>query len=113
MPKLGMADRYYVAEDYEGFAFIALDGTDITVKEGGPSDASYIQAQEWLAAHPREQYPHAWPWNAAIGQTQLQWLEDTLKRLRDRHQKAVLFCHYALFPEAASEVRVWSVPVAT
>jgi hypothetical protein len=100
-----MPDRYFVAVAQQGFRFIVLDGTDITVKDGGPDDSSYQQAQAWLAAHPREQFPHAWPWNAAIGSEQLLWLEKQLEACRQAKEKAVLFCHYALFRQAASEVR--------
>jgi len=100
---LGLKRAYY---DFErgGWRFIVLDGMDVGVM-GWPPDSPHHRAGE---AYLREQ-PTAKPYNGAIGEEQLDWLEATLADA-DRHdQRAVLFCHLPAHPaSAARSLCLWN-----
>jgi manganese-dependent ADP-ribose/CDP-alcohol diphosphatase len=104
MDSLHMTESFYVAERRNGYRFLVLDGTEITVKGNEPDSDNYRAAQTWLDAHPRgPEFPHAWDWNAAISQSQLEWFVAQCVDARARGEKVLVFCHYPVQPAAATD----------
>eukprot|EP01122_Echinamoeba_exundans_P009824 TRINITY_DN3538_c0_g2_i2.p1 TRINITY_DN3538_c0_g2~~TRINITY_DN3538_c0_g2_i2.p1 ORF type:complete len:302 (+),score=30.86 TRINITY_DN3538_c0_g2_i2:705-1610(+) len=104
MDLLHLTHNYYVAERRQGYRFVVLDGTEITVKGNEPNSDSFRAAQEWLNSHPRgPEFPHAWDWNAAISNKQLEWFVAQCIDARSSGEKMIVFCHYPVQSAAATD----------
>lgn len=97
--KLGMPARYY-SFSRKGWLFVVLDGNDV-------SSYGWPQASPELAASLRlhaERYPDASLWSGAIGAAQLRWLDMVLADADAMGLKAMLLCHFPLWPENANNL---------
>lgn len=97
---MGLERGYYdVVRD--GWRFIMLNGTEVSTyayPEGHPQQRI---AQQMLEGVERQGLPQAYSWNGALGDIQLQWLEDRLAYAAGRREKVVLICHFPVFPKDA------------
>lgn len=82
-----------------GHVFLVLDGTDVSVNKWNPTDPKSLEAEAWLEAHTVEEYARAVPWNGAIGQEQLAWLEAELVNARETAKRVFIFCHYPILAD--------------
>lgn len=73
---------------------ILLDGTEVSLFRPEHAD----KAQEMLDRLHREGLPQAQPWNGAIGENQMAWLEKELEEATAARQRVILCCHYPVFP---------------
>lgn len=104
MRGLHLEKNYYVAERRNGFRFVVLDGTEVTVKGNEPDTQNFKEAQAWLEAHPRsDAIPYAWDWNAAVSSTQLAWFNEQIGEARSSGEKVITFCHYPIRKEASTD----------
>jgi hypothetical protein len=107
--RLGMKNAWYEFE-CRGWRFLVLDGMDYSIKGGWPETSeNYRRGRELLeklrAAGARE----AQDWNGAIGEAQRQWLDRALADATGRKQRAIVFCHFPVLPEACrSEHLLWN-----
>jgi predicted phosphodiesterase len=92
--RLGMPARYYSFEA-PGWVFLALDGNDLS-EYGWPAGSAELALSQRLH---RERFPAAPDWNGGIGETQLKWIDATLADAQRRGLKAILYCHFPIFPE--------------
>lgn len=101
--RLGMPARYYSFVQH-GWLFIATDGNDLS-SYGWPEGSPQYQAS--MAAHARL-YPDKPLWDGGIGEAQLRWIDRQLTIADRRGLKAMLFCHFPLYPE--NPHNLWNAP---
>lgn len=91
--QLGMPAPYYdfAVEDWR---FVVLDGNDISLQANPEGSAAYLAAESRLAASPESSRP----WNGALGEPQLAWLEEVLVSAGNAGEAVVLFCHFPVLP---------------
>lgn len=93
---MGLDSRYY---DFEinGWRFIVLDGNDISFHAYPEGSPQYKEAERYYEKN-NIQSPK---WNGGIGDEQLGWLAGVLDKANKKGEKAVLYCHFPVFPENA------------
>ena len=94
---LGMPGRYY---DFacRGWRFVVLDGNDVSLHGNLPGTEKYKRAMAMLEKLSARRARNARPWNGAIGEEQIAWLKGRLAAAEAAGERAVLFCHFPLFP---------------
>jgi manganese-dependent ADP-ribose/CDP-alcohol diphosphatase len=92
--RLGMPARYY-RFDSHGWMFLVTDGTDRSSYGWPAGSPELAESMELHSAR----YPDKPLWDGAIGATQLAWIDAQLGDADRRGLKAMLFCHFPLFPE--------------
>ena len=101
---LDMATPYYTVKK-EKWLFIVLDGTDISpYNSADTSKIAFANAQ--MKKYEKEGRPQAKPWNGALGQTQLSWLEAQLALADDKKLNAIVLAHFPVLPLAA--LNLWN-----
>jgi len=97
-PPLGLP-KHYFHFTVANYRFIAIDGNDLSLycNQGNGDDRQ--QAEHMLAELQARGAIQAQPWNGALGNTQLDWLERTLRDAVVRQQEIIVFGHYPLAPE--------------
>lgn len=99
--KLGLASGYY---DFalNGWRFVVLDGNDISFHAHAAGSDGMREAERYYAAHaagaPR--------WNGAVGAEQLAWLRGVLQAAVEAQERAVVLCHFPVFP--ADRHNLWN-----
>jgi len=101
--KLKLEKRYFVGYHNHGTQIVILDGTDVGLQSHPPGTPEYAVAKEIFETLKKDGAPNAFDWNAAVGLDQLGWLSQTLKKARADHEKVLVFCHYPILEEAASD----------
>ncbi|MDB5739180.1 MAG: hypothetical protein JWP16_220 [Alphaproteobacteria bacterium] len=97
--RLGMPARYY-SFSRQGWLFVVLDGNDVSTY-GWPKGSAEDAASLRLKA---ARYPDASTWSGAIGAAQLAWLDKVLDDGDALGLKAMLFCHFPLWPDTANNL---------
>lgn len=92
---LGLSDRYYefVIRDWR---FIILDGNEFSTLAHPQGSAEWNEAESFRTSVD----PPLATYCGAIKPQQLAWLKTRLEATRAAGQRAILFCHYPLTPEA-------------
>ncbi|MGK3115444.1 metallophosphoesterase [Candidatus Pantoea formicae] len=90
--------KSYYAFRLEGWRFIVYDGNDVSHYCNALNGDDYYQAETLLADLRAQQQPQAQPWNGAVGQQQLAWIEQQLIEARQQGEKVGVFGHYPLAP---------------
>jgi manganese-dependent ADP-ribose/CDP-alcohol diphosphatase len=101
--RLGMPGRYYSFETH-GWVFLALDGNDLS-EYGWPAGSPQLARSR--ALH-RQLYPSAPDWDGGIGEAQLRWMDRVLADADARGRKAVLYCHFPIYPDNPHDL--WNTP---
>ncbi|HAF57992.1 MAG TPA: hypothetical protein DCL00_00210, partial [Opitutae bacterium] len=91
--KLGMPSKYYdfVIKDWR---FICLDGNDLSFIAYPKESEGYRKSEKYY----RENKIRSPRWNGGVGQKQMEWLRGVLKRAESAKEKAMLFCHFPVYP---------------
>lgn len=94
---VGMDKAYY---DFTGggYRFIVLDGNDVSLFAPPKDDPRREIAAQRLAALKATQADNAQSWNGSLGDEQFAWLETTMKTAQAAGEKAIVMCHYPVFP---------------
>ncbi len=101
--KLGMPARYYSFAQH-GWLFIVTDGNDLSSYAWPEGSVEYRRS---MAAH-EAHYPDKPLWDGGIGDTQMRWIDAQLAEADRRGMKAMLFCHFPLWPE--NPHNLWNAP---
>jgi predicted phosphodiesterase len=101
--KLGMPARYYAFVAH-GWMFIVTDGNDLS-SYAWPAGSAELR--ESMAIRDRL-YAGKPLWDGAIGAAQLRWIDGKLAEADRRGLKAMLFCHFPLWPE--NPHNLWNAP---
>jgi 3',5'-cyclic AMP phosphodiesterase CpdA len=97
-PALGLP-KHYFHFTVAGYCFIAIDGNDLSLYCNQANGDELRRAQNMLAELQTQGAIQAQPWNGALGDTQLDWLAQTLRTATERHEQIIVFGHYPLAPE--------------
>lgn len=91
--ELGMPAPYH---DFAvaGWRFVVLDGNDVSLHANPAGSEAYLAAEAQLEASAEGSRP----WNGALGEAQLDWLEDLLAEAAAAGEDVVLFCHFPVRP---------------
>lgn len=90
--------KSYYAFRLAGWRFIVFDGNDVSHYCNALNGDDYYQAETLLADLRAQQQPQAQPWNGAVGQQQLAWIEQQLIEARQQGEQVGVFGHYPLAP---------------
>jgi calcineurin-like phosphoesterase family protein len=95
--KLGLTSRYY---DFSraGMRFVVLDGGDVSLYAHREGSERHARAAARLAGLQAAGAPNAQAWNGGVGPKQLRWLKTTLADARSAGEKAIVFCHFPVYP---------------
>ncbi|MFT4003385.1 MAG: metallophosphoesterase [Rhizobium sp.] len=96
--RVGMASAYYDF-GHSGYRFIVLDGNEISVFAPPEGDPRREEARALMKALESAGAPNGQRWNAAIGDTQYDWLVAKLREAKASGEKVVVMNHYPVFPE--------------
>jgi calcineurin-like phosphoesterase family protein len=92
--RLGMPARYYSFE-HGDWLFLIVDGNDLSLYGWAPGKPELALSQDVRS----RLYASAPDWNGGIGEAQLRWIDQTLADAETRGMKAVLYCHFPLYPD--------------
>jgi calcineurin-like phosphoesterase family protein len=99
---LNLKQPYYFM-DIHNWRIIALDGTDIS--SYASTDITQIAYADSLMNHyAQEGRLQAKPWNGAIGNEQMKWLDDLLKNADSMIKSVLILCHFPVYPENAANL---------
>ncbi len=98
--KLGMKRRYYDFT-HGNWRFIVLDGNDVGMIASVKGTEAYEEAEALYQTLKKQELPNAQTWNGAVGATQLDWLKKTLADAAKAGQRALVFCHFPVYPANA------------
>ncbi|MBK0123811.1 metallophosphoesterase [Pantoea sp. S61] len=93
--------KSYYAFRLAGWRFIVYDGNDVSLYCNAQNGDDYYQAENLLAELKAQRQPQAQPWNGAVGQQQLNWIEQQLIEAQQRGEKVGVFGHYPLAPHTS------------
>jgi manganese-dependent ADP-ribose/CDP-alcohol diphosphatase len=101
--RLGLNDRYY---DFcqNGWRFIVLDGNDLSLIAHRKGTPEYVQSKALFDSVKEHDAVNAQTWNGGLSPTQLHWLDQRLAFADAQHEKAIVFCHFPVYPENAHNV---------
>ncbi len=97
-PPVGLPKHYFHFA-CAGYRFIAIDGNDLSLYCNQANGDEQPRARRMLAELQAQGAIQAQPWNGALGDTQLDWLEQTLRDAREQREEIIVFGHYPLAPE--------------
>ncbi len=98
--KLGLTTRHY---DFgrAGKRFVVLDGGDLSLYAHREGSERHVLAAAKLAGLRAADAPNAQAWNGGIGPEQLRWLARTLADAKAAGERAIVFCHFPVYPPGA------------
>lgn len=101
---VGMPAPYY---DFavKGVRFIVVDGSDVSTFSTPKDDPRRALAEKRLAELKAAGAENAQTWNGSLSDTQFAWLEERLQASKAAGERAILLCHYPIFP--ANEHNLW------
>lgn len=101
---VGMPAPYY---DFvvKGLRFIVVDGNEISTFALQNDDPRHAIAEARLAELTKAGAENAQSWNGSLSDDQFAWLESRLKTAQDAGERAILLCHYPVYP--ANEHNLW------
>ncbi|WP_274628711.1 metallophosphoesterase [Arvimicrobium flavum] len=93
----GLEKAYY---DFAGggHRFIVLDGNDVSLFAPPKDDPRREVAAKRLEELKAKGAENAQSWNGSVSDEQFAWLEDTMKKAQSVGEKAIVMCHYPVFP---------------
>lgn len=101
---LDLKKAYYTVQKKDWF-FVVLDGTDISpYRSSDPDNIEYANQQ--MAYYEKLGRSQAKPWNGAIGQGQLEWLEKQLQQADKQKLNTFVLAHFPVLPLAA--LNLWN-----
>ena len=103
--KLGLTAHHY---DFgrAGKRFVVLDGGDLSLYAHLEGSERHALAAAKLAELEAAGAPNARVWNGGVGPEQLQWLAETLADAKAAGEKALVFCHFPVYPPG--EHNLWN-----
>ncbi|MCB0689426.1 MAG: metallophosphoesterase, partial [Saprospiraceae bacterium] len=91
---MGLPSKYY-SFDMVGWRFIVLDGNDISFHAYAENSKGYRRAVRYYKRHALTSPK----WNGAMGEEQMQWLDQQLADADTADLQVILYCHFPVSPE--------------
>lgn len=88
--ELKMPHRFYDIPISNGWRFVFLDGTDLSLMKDSHSPA---EAQEYFKLHSHRMLED---WNGGFSKKQMRWLKKIFEQAKENKEKLILFCHWPL-----------------
>lgn len=104
--KAGLEKAYY-SKSVGNWRFLFVDGTDVGIWRYPAEDPRTAEAKEMLAGLKEKKIRNALPYNAAVGEEQMKWLEAELDTAKEAKQQVVVFNHYPVIP-AGDPHNLWN-----
>lgn len=94
---LGMRHRYY---DFatKNWRFVVLDGNGYGAETWPENHPNRLRAEEMLKTLKSKEAENAYPWNGAIDDDQLKWLDVTLSAADRNNEFVLICCHFPVLP---------------
>lgn len=102
---LGVGKGYYTFA-HDTWRFIVLDGNDVGMNADAQGSEKYRQGEAAYQRLKESGAPNAQVWNGGVGAEQVAWLKETLDKAAAAGEKAILLCHFPVFPP--SEHTLWN-----
>lgn len=99
MKAMGM-DKAYYSEVRNGWRFVYLDGTEMSVFRYPEGSILKKESDGELQRLRSEKVVQAQPWNGGISVVQLAWLKGELDAAKLAREKVIICNHYPVMPEA-------------
>ena len=93
--KLGLKKEYYSFTENR-WRFIFLNGNEITLLT--KEEEVKAKAEKMLKKLSENNKPNDQTWNGGLGEKQILWLSRELKTAEKKGEKAIIFCHYPVYP---------------
>lgn len=97
--QVGLNPSGYYDFVHQGWRFIVLNGSEISLFANLPESSTYQKAERMLKDLQQQEAPNAQEWNAGVSEPQLMWLQQQLRAARLANQKVIVMGHYPLYPE--------------
>lgn len=101
--ELAMPARYY-SFDHKGWSFAVLDGNDLSTYAWPKGSARLAESRKFHD----ENCPDAPLWDGGVGEEQLRWLDGVLAAADASGNKAMVLCHFPVYPE--NRHNLWNAP---
>jgi hypothetical protein len=84
-----------------GWRFLVLDGMQESVAGGWPeTDPRFLAGRDRLARLQAEHARNGVAWDGALGEEQRKWLRANLLEAAEKHERAMVFCHFPVLAES-------------
>eukprot|EP01110_Echinostelium_bisporum_P013639 TRINITY_DN95_c0_g1_i1.p1 TRINITY_DN95_c0_g1~~TRINITY_DN95_c0_g1_i1.p1 ORF type:complete len:302 (-),score=38.43 TRINITY_DN95_c0_g1_i1:142-1047(-) len=90
MKELGLKKGYYDIKMSDGWRFVILDGTDMSVMKDS------MLVDEAMAYRQENSHRILDDWNGGFGRTQKEWLAKIISDAKVSGEKLILFCHWPI-----------------
>lgn len=97
LAKLGLEKDFYTFAR-PGWRFIVLNGNDVSVHGTAADSVKRAAAEAWFARLKAAGAVNAQTWNGGLGDAQLAFVESALDQAAQAGERAMLFCHFPVFP---------------
>ena len=94
IPKIFGLEKRYFSIKMDDWKFIILDGNDVSLYAWPPINAKHQQATRIYEAN----YSGKPTYNGALGEDQMNWLQQELKGAEKAAEKVFLLCHFPILP---------------
>ena len=98
LPTLGLEGQSYYSFSRTGWRFVVMDGTEISIYATEEDSEAHLAAEAMLDALRAEGMPNAQLRNGAVSIRQLEWLEGELGLAEALGERAIVFCHFPVYP---------------
>lgn len=95
--KMGLKRRYD-SFSHRGVRFVLLDTNDVSTYAHAASAPETAAAKERLDRAVAAKLPQAKPWNGALGERQLAWLDRTCAEAREKRERVIILAHHPVYP---------------
>jgi len=101
--KLGPGKGYY---DFAraGWRFVVLNGNDISIVANAVGSEERKAAETLVADLKKKGAKNTGIHNGAVGPQQLAWLKETLTKADAAGERAIVFCHFPVYPPGGSNL---------
>jgi predicted phosphodiesterase len=101
--KLGLKQNYYSFRK-DGFRFVVLDTTDVSVYRHAAGTAEQKAAREELAEWKAAGSKAASSWNSRPGDEQIAWVGNELKAATENGETVLVFGHHPVLPDGGHSI---------
>ena len=92
-------EKGYYSIEKGNMVFMVVNGMDISVGAHPEGTKNHVQALEMMTAMETEGANNVKPWNGAVGEEQLAWMESVVQKAEKEGKHVIALCHYPLLPE--------------
>lgn len=91
--------KSYHSESMEGWRFIYLDSTEVSLFRYPKDHARHLEAEKMYKKVEGEKLPQAYTWNSGISQEQMEWFKKELTAAAEAKLSVIVFNHNPVYPK--------------